>query len=112
MLPQGRVEELLEEMLSGRTLGEVTADAPELREEVRERWNHLRRIEAQLQTLFPPSDQLPSAVPPVSQGSPALIEISGYDVTGILGRGGMGIVYHGNHRKLQRTVAIKMLLAH
>src|SRR6188768_160103 len=108
MLPDSRVEQLLEEMLSGRTLEEVAADAPELgeelREELRERWNHLRRIEAQLQTLFPPSEEVPSAVPPNSQGAAGFVEIPGYDVTGILGRGGMGIVYRGVHRKLRRTV--------
>ena len=32
-----------------------------------------------------------------------------YEVTGVLGRGGMGAVYRGRHRALEREVAIKIL---
>jgi serine/threonine-protein kinase len=117
MSRDARVERLLEEMLnSGLTPEEVAGNSPDLLEEVRERWNHLRRIEAQLQTLFPPSEEVPSEVPPPPPPPPPvgevrLADIPGYEVTEILGRGGMGIVYRGIHRKLDRAVAIKMLLA-
>src|SRR5690606_13002070 len=36
-------------------------------------------------------------------------EFAGYEVTGILGQGGMGVVYDARHRQLDRPVAIKVI---
>lgn len=36
-------------------------------------------------------------------------ELPGYEVLRLLGRGGMGAVFHGRHRELDREVAIKIL---
>ena len=38
--------------------------------------------------------------------------IGAYEIVGILGRGGMGVVFKGSDAALNRYVAIKMLLPH
>ena len=102
------VLELLEDVAeSGRSPEEVCKDRPELLGEVRAWLRHLTSVRDELDALFPEDDGDGSAPTWVPQGRP---EIPGYRVGDILGRGGMGVVYEARHLRLNRPVAIKMML--
>jgi serine/threonine-protein kinase len=107
-----RVQQLVDEVFdSERTPEEVCADCPELLAEVRQRWLQIRLVEAELTAMFPTPEPRGDA-DTQSNLNPAgeLPRIIGYEVETILGRGGMGIVYKARHLRLNRSVAIKMLL--
>jgi tetratricopeptide (TPR) repeat protein len=106
MTNDSRVPQLLDKLLASQTTPEAVCEScPELLTEVRKQWQRIRRLCADLDYLFP--------TPGGATHPPELTElpqVPGYQVEGILGRGGMGIVFRARHLGLNRPVALKMAL--
>ena len=112
MAAKSLVHQLLDEIADcGRTPEEVCGAYPELLPEVRRLWRQMRAVEAELDALFRVPGHGPDAdSDPSGQAGADVPRISGYDVEALLGRGGMGVVYKARQVRLNRPVALKMVI--
>ena len=107
MPDDARVCDLVDQVLNDQLLPEdVCARDPELLTTVRERVDECRNIDVMLERLFPSdsSGKDLAAFTPLEARLPA---IPGYEVLGVLGRGGIGVVYRVRHIKLNRVMCSK-----
>jgi WD40 repeat protein len=102
---------------------EWLARYPDLADGLREFFaseDRLGRLSGPLRAIAAPGPG-PAETPPPGSSEPwpatrardgaALPAVAGYEVLGVVGRGGMGVVYRARQLSLNRVVALKMLLA-
>ena len=111
MAEEARVCDLVEQALNDElTPEDACAHDPDLLGKVSARLRACRNVEQMLDQVFP-SDTPSTSLPLIGLLDARLPTIPGYEVLGVLGRGGIGIIYRVHHLKLDRDTALKMLLS-
>jgi serine/threonine-protein kinase len=111
MAGESRVFDLVDRALSDQlTPEQVCAHDPELLGEVKARLKVCRNLDVMLGDVFP-SDMPLASVAALGFVDTRLPTIPGYELLGVLGRGGVGVIYRVRHLKLNRIIALKMLLS-
>lgn len=111
MASDSEIMALVEEILdSDCSPEEACREHPELLPAVRQSLKEFRLVAAAVESVFPPHDGASgqSGERGRERRPP---DIAGYEVLEMVGSGGMGVVYRARHVKLNRVVAMKMLLA-
>lgn len=112
---ESRIRALLEEILETGSSPEQVSDGDQKLERVlRKRLRRVRDVEAHMEAMFPTpqsgGDSPRRALLEGLRNDRRLPKIPGYEIHSVIGTGGMGVVYRARHLKLDRWVAIKMVL--
>jgi serine/threonine protein kinase/tetratricopeptide (TPR) repeat protein len=110
-----RIRLLLEEILETDMRPEqVSGGDLELERVLHKRLNRVHEVSAQMEAMFPTNTERGNPTRRLLidslRNDERVPEIAGYEVYDVIGAGGMGVVYRARHLKLNRLVAIKMLL--